>query len=130
MRCADQPLSVFDTISRLWSQLPGLPKGPHVFEGEVGPLLTKDAQSSTPLLPTLRAFLSVDGRKTESAEMLYVQRRTLYNRLARISKILGKSLDEPETRQRLLLTVKGLELLEGSAISSSRLSRGGAGFVR
>ncbi|WP_230596333.1 MULTISPECIES: helix-turn-helix domain-containing protein [Nocardiaceae] len=90
-------------------------------------MLTKDAQSSTPLLPTLRAFLSVDGRKTESAEILYVQRRTLYNRLARISNILGKSLDEPETRQRLLLAVKGLELLEGSAISLSRLSQGGAG---
>lgn len=102
-----------------------LAQGPELasfVEDELGPLLTKDAHSASPLLPTLRAFLSVDGRKTEAADKLYVQRRTLYNRLERISTILGKSLDAPETRQRLLLAVKGLELLEGSAISSSRRS--------
>lgn len=122
-------VSYFDQlgVERILVSLAQGPELANYVEDELGPLLTKDAQSSTPLLPTLRAFLSVDGRKTESAEMLYVQRRTLYNRLARISNILGKSLDEPETRQRLLLAVKGLELLEGSAISSSQLSRGGAG---
>ena len=96
-----------------------LAQGPELasfVEDELGPLLTYDARSSTPLLPTLKAFLSVDGRKSEAAEKLFVQRRTLYNRLERISTILGRSLEEPDNRQRLLLAVKGLDLLQDSAL--------------
>lgn len=97
--------------------LVSLAEGPELaafVEDELGPLLEADKQSHTPLLPTLRAFLQADGRKTDAADALYVQRRTLYNRLERMSSILGRSLDDPETRQRLLLAVRGLDLLGGS----------------
>ena len=97
--------------------LVGLADGPELaafVDDELGPLLESDKQSNTPLLPTLRAFLRADGRKTDAADALYVQRRTLYNRLDRISTILGKSLDDPETRQRLVIAVRGLDLLGDS----------------
>jgi purine catabolism regulator len=91
-----------------------LAEGPELaafVDDELGLLLEADAKSNTPLLPTLRAFLAADGRKTDAAEALYIQRRTLYNRLERISKILGSSLEDPEIRQRLQLAVKGFDLL-------------------
>ena len=93
-----------------------LAEGPELasfVEDELGSLLDADAKSHTPMLPTLRAFLAADGRKTDAADALYIQRRTLYNRLDRISKILGSSLDDPDIRQRLHLAVKGLDLLGG-----------------
>ncbi|WP_053351537.1 PucR family transcriptional regulator [Leucobacter musarum] len=94
-----------------------LAQGPELasfVEDELGPLLEKDANASAPLLPTLRAFLEVDGRKSEAADRLFIQRRTLYNRLARLTEILGRSLEDPASRQSLLLAVKGLDLLSGA----------------
>ncbi|WP_029539624.1 MULTISPECIES: PucR family transcriptional regulator [Rhodococcus] len=119
------PMLHFDDlgVERLLVTLAQGPELASFVEDELGPLLTKDAQSTTPLLPTLRAFLAVDGRKTEAAEKLFIQRRTLYNRLDRIAAILGKSLDDAATRQSLLLAVKGLDLLEGSSVVARRSSR-------
>jgi purine catabolism regulator len=118
------PILDFDDlgVERLLVALAQGPELASYVEDEIGPLLTKDARSSAPLLPTLRAFLEVDGRKTEAAESLFIQRRTLYNRLTRISEILGKSLEDAATRQSLLLAVKGLDLLEGSSVVSRRAS--------
>ena len=80
-------------------------------EDELGPILANDAASANPLLPTLRAFLDCDGRKSDAAQRLFVQRRTLYYRLDRIGAMLHRSLDQPETRHRLLFAVRGLDLL-------------------
>ncbi|MGC0366928.1 purine catabolism regulator [Rhodococcus sp. 27YEA15] len=117
-----RPVLDFDDlgVERLLVALAQGPELASYVEDEIGPLLTKDAQSSTPLLPTLRTYLEMDGRKTEAAESLFIQRRTLYNRLSRIASILGKSLDDAATRQSLLLAVKGLDLLEGSSVVSRR----------
>ncbi|CAN5218580.1 PucR family transcriptional regulator [soil metagenome] len=96
--------------------LVSLAEGPELaafVDDELGPLLKADEAAHTPLLPTLRAFLQADGRKTDAADALFIQRRTLYNRLERMAVILGRSLDDPETRQRLLLAVRGLDLLGG-----------------
>lgn len=98
--------------------LVSLAEGPELaafIEDELGALLKADAGSRTPLLPTLRAFLAADGRKTDAADVLFIQRRTLYNRLDRLSAIIGRSLEDPDTRQRLLLALKGLDLLDGNA---------------
>lgn len=80
-------------------------------EDELSPLLDYDATSKNPLLPTLRMFLEEDGRKTDTANKLYVQRRTLYNRIDKLDKILGRSVTDPQHRQTLLLAVKGLDIL-------------------
>jgi purine catabolism regulator len=92
-------------------------------EDELGPILAHDANSVNPLLPTLRAFLECDGRKTDAAQKLFVQRRTLYYRLNRIGTMLHHSLDLPDTRHRLLLAVRGLDLL-------SRAPRRSGGVLR
>ncbi|MFV2172753.1 PucR family transcriptional regulator [Actinomadura sp. LOL_016] len=98
-----------------------LAQGPELagyVEDELGPLLRHDAGSANRLLPTLRAYLDEDGNKSRAAEALYVQRRTLYYRLERIDALLGVSLDEPEVRQRLLLAVRGLDLLRRPSIAN------------
>src|SRR5205085_1337224 len=97
-------------------------------EDELSPILTHDASSSNPLLPTLRAFLDCDGRKSDAAQKLFVQRRTLYYRLDRIGTMLHRSLDLPETRHRLLFAVRGLDLLaQRSPGYRSRSVRGPTG---
>ena len=64
-------------------------------QDELGPLLAVDAKTHNPLLPTLREYLAMGGNKTEAAQRLFVQRRTLYHRLDRISAILGLLMPRP-----------------------------------
>ena len=42
---------------------------------------------------------------------LWIQRRMLYGRLARIERLLGRSLNDQDTRTRLTLALQGLGLL-------------------
>jgi purine catabolism regulator len=109
---ADRRLVRFEDLGvlRLLMALPEKELVSYV-EDELGPILAHDAASTNPLLPTLRAFLDCDGRKSEAAQKLFVQRRTLYYRLDRIGTMLDRSLDLPDTRHRLLLAVHGLDLL-------------------
>ncbi len=80
-------------------------------EAELSPLLDHDARSSAKLLPTLQAYLDNACRKTDAAQELWIQRRTLYGRLARIERLLGRSLNDQDTRTRLTLALQGLGLL-------------------
>ena len=75
-------------------------------------LLKHDATASNPLLPTLRTYLACDGNKSQAAQQLYVQRRTLYYRLERIENLLGRPLDDPDNRQALIFAVRGHDLLQ------------------
>jgi purine catabolism regulator len=124
---ADGPdrLTRFDSLGvmRLLIALAQGPELANYVEDELGPLLAHDAGSSNPLLETLRAILESDGRKSDAAKLLYVQRRTLYYRMARIDTVLGVSLDLPDTRQRLLLALRGLELLERRGQRGPRTAR-------
>lgn len=79
-------------------------------EAELGPLLAHDARSSSPLLLTLRAYLENGANKSRTARALHVERRSLYHRLERISRILACDLDEMEIRARLLIALKALDL--------------------
>ncbi|MGH3411883.1 MAG: PucR family transcriptional regulator [Marmoricola sp.] len=91
-----------------------LARGPELaafVESEIGPVLQHDAQRPSPLLPTLRAFLGNAGRKADAVRELHVQRRTLYARLARLEGLLGRSLDDQQTRTRLTLALQGLDVL-------------------
>ncbi|WP_433465025.1 PucR family transcriptional regulator [Spirillospora sp. CA-128828] len=95
--------------------LVALAQGPELagyVEDELGVLLRHDASSANRLLPTLRAYLECDGNKSQAASTLYVQRRTLYYRLERLDRLMGVSLDDPAVRERLLLAVRGLDLLQ------------------
>lgn len=103
----------FDDLGSL-RLLVALAEGPELaryVEDELGPLLKHDARSANPLLPTLRAFVGAGGNKAKTAEELFVQRRTLYYRLDRITGILGLDLNDSEVQQRLQLAVRGHDLL-------------------
>ncbi len=72
----------------------------------IGPLRDHDATSRPPLLPTLETYLAHAGRKAETARELHLNRQTLYNRLARISELLGTDLDDPQTVLALSLALR------------------------
>ncbi|MFE0058487.1 PucR family transcriptional regulator [Streptomyces sp. NPDC059003] len=72
----------------------------------IGPLRTHDRRSKPPLLPTLETYLAHAGRKAETARELHLNRQTLYNRLARISELLGTDLDDPQTVLALSLALR------------------------
>lgn len=92
-----------------------LAQGPELaafVESELSPLLAHDARSSAKLLPTLQAYLGNACRKEDTAQELWIQRRTLYGRLARIEQLLSRSLNDQDTRTRLTLALQGLGLLQ------------------
>ncbi|MEO3975466.1 PucR family transcriptional regulator [Streptomyces sp. CAU 1734] len=72
----------------------------------LGPLREHDAVSRPPLLPTLETYLAHAGRKAETARELHLNRQTLYNRLARITDLLGTDLDDPQTVLTLSLALR------------------------
>ncbi|WP_329122238.1 PucR family transcriptional regulator [Streptomyces sp. NBC_01353] len=72
----------------------------------IGPLREHDRTSRPPLLPTLETYLAHAGRKAETARELHLNRQTLYNRLARISELLGTDLDDPQTVLALSLALR------------------------
>ncbi|MEV7423303.1 MULTISPECIES: PucR family transcriptional regulator [unclassified Streptomyces] len=75
-------------------------------ERAIGPLRAHDRASRPALLPTLETFLAHAGRKAETARELHLNRQTLYNRLARISELLGTDLDDPQTVLALSLALR------------------------
>ncbi|ONM49916.1 hypothetical protein B0T44_05585 [Nocardia donostiensis] len=99
-------------VLRLLASLAQGPELARYIEDELGPILQHDAKATNPLLPTLRTYLTCDGNKSLAAQTLYVQRRTLYYRLDRITALLGRSLDDPDTRQALVFAVRGHDLLQ------------------
>lgn len=98
-------------VLRLLASLSQGPELSRYVEDELGALVAHDESTANPLLPTLRAYLACDGNKSQAAEELFVQRRTLYYRLERLATLLGKSLEEPEVRQSLGLAVRALDFL-------------------
>ncbi|KOU14116.1 transcriptional regulator [Streptomyces sp. WM6372] len=72
----------------------------------IGALRTHDLTSRPPLLPTLETYLAHAGRKAETARELHLNRQTLYNRLGRISELLGTDLDDPESVLSLSLALR------------------------
>ncbi|WP_028924722.1 PucR family transcriptional regulator [Pseudonocardia acaciae] len=76
---------------------------------EVGALLDYDDEHGTALYDTLRAALT-SVNKAAAASALHLSRPALYERLARIERILQVDLDDPESRTSLhvaLLAARG-----------------------
>ncbi|OZM80880.1 PucR family transcriptional regulator [Pseudonocardia sp. MH-G8] len=94
-------------IDRLLLELDQGPTlGRHI-ERELGALLTHDATSGSPLLPTLAAYLDHNGSKAKASRELNIERRALYYRLVRIAGLVNGHLDDPDTRLRLLIALRG-----------------------
>jgi len=84
---------------------------------ELSALLSHDARSNAPLLPTPRAYLRNRGRVVATAKELFIDRRTLYHRLARIEELLGRPIDDAEAQVRLDIAIRGKDILEASRTS-------------
>ncbi len=98
-------------IHHLLVRLRGGPELAGFVESELRPLLDHDARSATPLLPTLRAYLAAGGNKSAAARQLFIERRTLYRRLRRISDLLAIADDDHQRWLRLAVAVQGLDVL-------------------
>jgi len=66
------------------------------------------------LLQTLDAWVKADFNITETAEALGIHRNTLYYRLDRIAKTLGRDVSDPDMRFELKLSMKLSDLLPRS----------------
>ena len=89
-------------------------------ENELGSLLSMDARSREALLPTLRAILECEGNKVEAARRLSIERRSLYYRLERLERALGRSLRSADTRLALAVALRALDLTEDRARGERR----------
>ncbi|HVQ18277.1 MAG TPA: helix-turn-helix domain-containing protein [Actinomycetes bacterium] len=99
----------------LTSLLTLLAEGPDLarfVEVELGPLRVHDRTHGAVMIPTLQAYLAENGSKTAAAKRLHVERRTLYYRLDRITQLLGRDLGDGETRLRLEVALRGLDIIE------------------
>ncbi|MDQ0993359.1 PucR family transcriptional regulator [Streptomyces sp. V3I7] len=75
-------------------------------DGLLRPLYEHDATGRGDLVASLRAWLSRHGQWDAAAADLGVHRHTLRYRMRRVEEILGRSLDDPDTRMDLWLALK------------------------
>jgi purine catabolism regulator len=68
---------------------------------ELGPLLGYDSEHGTALTADLAAYLEAGGNKALAAARAHLARPTFYQRLRLIERVLGVSLDDPESRTSL-----------------------------
>src|SRR4051794_544206 len=85
------------------------PHGDRILDGTLRPLLDYDAERSSELVPTLRAYVASGFNLTKSAEILSVHPNTVVYRLRRIKELSGRDPHDPDD---LLLLFLGLKLTE------------------
>lgn len=76
-------------VHRLLSRLVGDPELEQFVEEQLGALLGHDARRGSDLVATLEAYLACGLNKTRTANVLGVRRQTLYQRIERITTLLG-----------------------------------------
>ena len=77
----------------------------------LGPLIEHDDARSLQVLPTLEAYLTYRGHKSETARALHLERQSVYHRIARIEALLGASLDDEETRLGVHLALRAARVM-------------------
>jgi purine catabolism regulator len=76
--------------------------------------LRADRRSGEKLIETLEAYLACNGNASQATERLHLHRNSLAYRLARASALLGRDLDDAETRLALELALRGRRVLEAA----------------
>jgi purine catabolism regulator len=82
--------------------------------GRLDAVLEHDQSRTAELLPTLQALCEHHWHKARTARALHIQRQSLYARIARLRRVLGADLDDPETRLGVELAVRALRVVEGA----------------
>ena len=83
----------------------------------VGPLLEHDAARGTELARTLEEYLSSGRQHAATAERLHIHANTLYQRLSRISSVLGDGWRKPDAALELHLALRLHRLMETLQLS-------------
>ncbi|MCI1858684.1 MAG: PucR family transcriptional regulator [Sporolactobacillus sp.] len=78
---------------------------------QIGPLLAADRRHHLNLVHTLTVYLRAMGSKEKTARQLFIHRQTLYNRLEKISDIMGEDYVTPRRRYCLEMALLGNRLL-------------------
>jgi len=99
--CYFQDLGLFQLLSNVH----GYKYARNYINKMIGPLIAYDMEKGTDLLKTLEEILH-NTNLTETAEKMFLHRKTIVFRKKRIEKILGISLDEFETRLAIAAAIK------------------------
>jgi DNA-binding PucR family transcriptional regulator len=78
----------------------------------VGELERYDAARGTALMETIRAYFASDGNVAAAAERLYVHPNTMYQRLERLDRLLGRDWRTGERALDLRLALRFRQLLD------------------
>ena len=76
---------------------------------ELGPLLARDDEAGRRLLDVLRSFCEHGGNKSAAANAAHLSRPAYYKLLARIERMLGVSLDDPESMLSLHVALLAID---------------------
>lgn len=83
-------------------------------DARLGPLLEHDRGGGPRLVETLEAWCASGLRKADAARALHLRRQSLYNRLARIERVLGANLEDADTVLGLQLALRARRALDDS----------------
>ncbi len=90
----------------------------------LGRLLEEDAKSRDQLLQTLRVFFDVNCSHEAAAQCLGVHRKTIANRVAKISELTGLDFSTHDDRLVADISLYVHRLLSGGTETSASVSRG------
>jgi PucR family transcriptional regulator, purine catabolism regulatory protein len=89
-------------------------------ERELGPLLAHDAAHGSRLYEFLAAYCRCGGNKTAAAAELFISRAALYDRIAKVQRVLGVDLTDPAVVVGLHFAVLARETLTSPGLAVSR----------
>ncbi len=78
---------------------------------ELGALRRHDAEQGTDLVEAVRALMENPASKSQAATSLHLSRPVFYDRLAKVERLLGAKLDDPDIRVSLHVALLAEQLL-------------------
>lgn len=78
------------------------------------PVINYDKKYNGKLMDTLKTYLSCNGSKQETAKRLFIVRQTLYHRIQKIEKLIGKDFMNHEKRLTIEFMILSYEFLISS----------------
>ncbi|QJC50868.1 PucR family transcriptional regulator [Paenibacillus albicereus] len=87
-------------------------------QDHLGPILQLEKEARRQLLETLDMYLKCFGSKHETARRLFIHRQTLYNRMERLTELIGDPFREPHKRIGLEMALMAYKLRSGAGPSA------------
>lgn len=84
----------------------------HLCNNEFVSLVLYDKKKGTDLTEITYSYLSHERNTTETARDLYIHRNTMLSKIKKIEEIIGTSLDDPLTRERMMFSYHVFEYMK------------------